>query len=468
MFFKKPQLFRPVRKVNHALFVIGLLLIAFAWFSQHFLLTGLAAQLPVYPPDTTLTLVSDPSLPRPGYLSSITDPVFKTNITRVSSTTRHQYAKIPVWNSDQTRMILSRDYPARLLDGSTFADLGSRMIVPNGIWSNTRPDYMWGTSLYSGDSGHWYFKQYQVSSATTTNLHDFGSTYNHISIGEGEGNADDNDHYIALYCQTPSGGIYVVIYDLYANTVYRTSPNYAGHTINWCGMSHSGNYVAIQWQAQGSGSYQGLDIYTKELTYVGKISNLRMTTHGDFAYDQTGQEVYVMSGNCTSDCPSRPCSTQSAYYAVRLDCSLSYAVIARNDAAISNENVISGRNTQRPGWVYIGIGNGMTEGKINSDEAYGIKLDPSISPSSPVVERFAHCHKTYANFAAQVDPVPSRDGSKVIFASDWETGTTPVYSYVAQYIPGLQAPSNLRVISSLLHYIRPNDPTILALSTAGR
>src|SRR5258706_863226 len=81
-----------------------------------------------YPPDTKLSSVIVPSVLRPAYLAPITDPTFGTQITRISDQTafndtykaiRHNYAKNQPWNSDGTLILLSYEYDAHVLNGST-------------------------------------------------------------------------------------------------------------------------------------------------------------------------------------------------------------------------------------------------------------------------------------------------------------------------------------------------------------
>ena len=85
----------------------------------------------------------------------------------------------------------------------------------------------------------------------------------------------------------------------------------------------------------------------------------------------------------------------------------------------------------------------MTDGSSNG-EVLAIKLD-----GSKTVERFAHGRTSAANYDAQAKGVFSPDGSKVMWNSDWGSGT--VYAYVAE-MPGNSvdtvppvAPTDLRV-----------------------
>ena len=98
---------------------------------------------------------------------------------------------------------------------------------------------------------------------------------------------------------------------------------------------------------------------------------------------------------------------------------------------------LSRRNYLRPGWASV------DDGSLNG-EIFAIKLD-----GSKTVERFAHMRTSGATYDAQAKGVFSPDGSKVMFNSDWGSGT--VYAYVAEMsgssgdtVPPA-APTDLRV-----------------------
>ena len=85
----------------------------------------------------------------------------------------------------------------------------------------------------------------------------------------------------------------------------------------------------------------------------------------------------------------------------------------------------------------------MDDGSSNG-EIFAIKLD-----GSKTVERFAHTRTSGATYDEEAKGVISPDGSKVMFNSDWGSGT--VYAYVAE-MPGNSgdtvssaAPTNFKV-----------------------
>ena len=52
---------------------------------------------------------------------------------------------------------------------------------------------------------------------------------------------------------------------------------------------------------------------------------------------------------------------------------------------------------------------------------------------SGTVERFAHVHHSATvDYDRSPFGVPNRDGNRMMFRSDWENGSGPVYSYVSE------------------------------------
>jgi hypothetical protein len=74
---------------------------------------------------------------------------------------------------------------------------------------------------------------------------------------------------------------------------------------------------------------------------------------------------------------------------------------------------VSTRNLDRPGWAYVSWYR--VPGTRFSDEIIAVKLDGSQS-----VERLCHIHTAYDGcYRCEAHPVPSRDGTRVLFASNW-------------------------------------------------
>ena len=90
---------------------------------------------------------------------------------------------------------------------------------------------------------------------------------------------------------------------------------------------------------------------------------------------------------------------------------------------------VSCRNTARPGWTYVSeFYDPTSTGHANTNLVIAVRLD-----GSRTVERFAREHRSKRrDYAREPHAVPSRDGSRVLFASDWMHAHGPVLAYVAQ------------------------------------
>jgi hypothetical protein len=88
---------------------------------------------------------------------------------------------------------------------------------------------------------------------------------------------------------------------------------------------------------------------------------------------------------------------------------------------------ISTRNLKRPGWAYVTYGHYEPNWPPYWSEVVAVKLDGTR------VERIAHLHSTYFGNESEPHAVPSRDGERVVFASDWGEGSNPIQSYVADF-----------------------------------
>jgi hypothetical protein len=73
----------------------------------------------------------------------------------------------------------------------------------------------------------------------------------------------------------------------------------------------------------------------------------------------------------------------------------------------------SARATDRPGWVYVDYYHKQADRRF-AGEVVAVKMDGSLA-----VERLAHEHSTHDFYRAESHVLPSRDGQRVLFASNW-------------------------------------------------
>jgi len=420
-----------------------------------------------FPTDTQLIRINMvKGLPRPAYLDTIIDPVYGSAITCISDETvfgptnggatdwwspyrRHRWFKMQPWNADGSKILIDLTYPNYLVDGTNYSFIKrfdpvypQRHPPTEAVWSNVNPDIMYGIS---GNS----LIKYKVSSGTRTTMHTF-SDYSAISIGLYEGNVSNDDKYVALWC--PKGGKYfTVVYDMQADSVfsiYEMGPQgqqdyYETFGLNWVCISQTGNYVVVQWQRSGTGRDMGVELFDNKMNFIRQIyGTVKNGFNIDMGLDADGNDVVVYQNLSTCDIMTH-----------RLNDGFVTKVLS--GTKISKATTISCRNLKRPGWAYFGdfeAGAGSVAeyhaagtsdpSKASYNTVFALKLD-----GSETVEVFGHMHhSTNEGLYVQPMPVPSPDGTKVMFASDWEEEDmsvtyvggpfkyTRVYDYVAEYL----------------------------------
>jgi len=149
--------------------------------------------------------------------------------------------------------------------------------------------------------------------------------------------------------------------------------------------------------------------------------------HSDIAMDPFDHDEDIIVGGRA--CPG---STIGRVVKVRLrDGAVTALTDPGNEAAVSH---VSTRNSDRPGWAYVSYFK--APGKRYSGEIDAVKLDGSRQ-----VERYAFAHSiTTGCYRCEAHPVPSPDGKRVLFASNWSDdcgdscGTpTDIKDYVASF-----------------------------------
>jgi hypothetical protein len=401
---------------------------------------GTNAQM--YPAAQLVTSQPSPiTLSRPAYLQPTAIPGLGTSIMRISDAAtfgggqryyRHYYSKQQPWNSDGTRIILSMNTGrVYFLDGKTFAYQFTRTNVPEyPKWSSSNPDLMYGVS------GGRNFGKYFVSTGTFQTLHTF-SEFSWVRMGVGEGNLSNDDRYAPLVGVRSGGGWTVVIWDT-VNNVEVGRKDFAGQ-FDWASMSQSGQYVVVN-----TGNYE---IYDKQMNLVRTLTAYA-GGHADLGYDSAGNEVIVWAvwiggqGRVTFSTRLADNVTQQQFPGV-----------SQPNAIYQSSNYhISCRNTNRRGYCYIShyAFNEYPQAYV-FHEVFSLKLD-----GSGTVERFSQDFAAVwpvADLAYERSSmvVPNRDGSIVLFSSDWRDASSSaiIYDYVAgvQLLPSVavQAPTNLVV-----------------------
>jgi NOL1/NOP2/fmu family ribosome biogenesis protein len=451
---------------------------------------GTAASAPFTHADTVLTV---PVVARPAYLTPIIDPTFGSKITRISADsstsatpisgvwgayTRHHYSKNQPWNSDQSKYLMYRNNgPWALLNGTTYAMDSSAC----SSWYDPRwhPD---SVDIII-DANATKITKYRISNAVCDTVRTWTLPFaNDYGIGNGEGNLSANGRYIAIGSSSLRKMVVVDLDTTVAGNPYggaRFGPTYTfpacslvvGSPLVACNfdnvsISPSGKYVAVMWDSSYTGyspdNISALRIYdvnptTLALTphtmaagsercnqsgaYHGQNGWIIPLSHADMGYDTAGVEVIVGNSHCDTD------NTIGSIYKVALSTGATTGLTdySGGDAYPTH---LSMRAADRPGWVYSGFEKQV--GRPFSDEVVAIALDGSG------VERIAHMHDVWTScYGCEPQPVPSRDGRRVTFASTWtaDCGTgcgtsTIIKDYVAS---NFSEPDSFALAVNALH-----------------
>jgi len=330
--------------------------------------------------------------------------------------TYHHYAKNGAWNSDGT-LIKCAGWPSAILDGETFEFI--KTVWPPGghhTWSHTQPNIIYGTNHPNYDGN--CIAQLDVTTNTTTLVSCFNE-YSFVSHGEGEGNMSNDDRYMALQCRRPSGEMAIACYDFVNDEIVSTmnAPVWPNNVT----MTQSGNYVIVQWNVAGTNQHQGTWAYNRsDMSPVRNLSHLG-GSHFDYGYDTQGNEVIV-----------GPSGVDRGIIMKRIDNGQITNLLGDNQ--MSWYIHVSCRNIDRPGWAYLTeFANENTQTfKPNYQKIFAVQLDPNAT-NNALTETFAHVHHSpHVNYNRSPFGTSNRDGSKVIFRSDWMgNSSSEINSYVA-------------------------------------
>ncbi len=379
----------------------------------------LAAEYPV-----TDTSVKDiPAIRKPAYLESYEDPVFGTKVTRITGNpdagipnvngkwakvARHHYSKDAAWNCDQSLLYLAihQGRPNRLfLDGENYAVRFARHNGPGREmrWHPQRPDIM----VYVRDNaiGYW-----DVRKDTTEVIATFPG-YCEFRIGPGEGNLSLDGRLIVIGAKKGKDRI-AFAYDIEQKQKY---PDLVLNnvTIDWVSVSASGKYIVLNGEIDGG--KDRTQVYDLAGNKTGELwEKYGRPSHYDLTIDENGDDIAVGVSKSKPDV-GRVIKRRLRDGKVTVLTSGGYA------------GHTSTRNVRRPGWAYVTYQGRGSSWPPYCDEVVAVKLDGSMT-----AERIAHLHTKRIDYLTEAHAVPSPDGKRVLWASNWESANgRPIGTYVA-------------------------------------
>lgn len=402
---------------------------------------------------------------------------------------RHRYVSSQPWNSDGSLIMLDRDRVyVPILDGNTYA-LKKWVSTPNEpFWSNTSPNVIYGI-----DTTKTSFVKLTIDTTNSAPQSSWTPEFDFLNqltpgfprytkIGfDGTGVLSDNGQYTALFGQVQNtDDVDVIIYDFVAKKPVKRLPlgkrlvrNSQGAIVKQCDfvcgsvhISQNSQYIVVQdnrnkefQQTQttspgGTTAYYGvLNAYQVSQIGVAGYTPVRLSLarghHMDVCVNTANEQVVVQSD---VDYSLNPAYT--ALVSIRLSDGARTTIMpaGKMDYAIH----FSCRNINNDGWVYVS-GYDDSPGLLTTDDgpasntslaywykAFAVQIASGcITTNGCNTRLFAHTYHSTVDASNGVGEkraphaVPNRDGSRVIFASDWRNSASnaPVYAYVAYYRP---------------------------------
>lgn len=187
----------------------------------------------------------------------------------------------------------------------------------------------------------------------------------------------------------------------------------AGVSVDWVSISPLGGRIVV------NGWNDNTQVYTWDGAEVGsRWTEYGRPSHYDLAVDENGDEVAVGVSKSDPD-DGRVIKRRLSDGTVTVLTSGGYASHS------------STRNLARPGWVYVTYNHLGPSWPPYHDELIAVPPD-----GSGAVQRLAKLHNEVIDYKGESQGVPRPDGRQVIFASNWNSGSSrPIRAYVIDTAP---------------------------------
>ncbi len=351
-----------------------------------------------------IELPAPPLLHRP-----FTDPHFGTRVMRITEPAqikgvervRHYYSKMNPFNADNSRAIMfSSDGHKWLYDTATWKPLGELAVSssdPEIQWHPSDPSLFYFMDFSGNSKNVRAMYRYDIRDHSKKLLRDFNQYES--ARGQLEGNLDNQGRYYALIGTKGKDHYEAFVYDIAQNKTSTAIKVSEGMIEDWISVSQSGQYVVIM----GNDRSRVYDItmkHVRDLPY-GSFG------HADLCLTADGHDVMVYDG---------------ADHQLDRNRNINVAELATGKVSVGTRigwrstPHVSCRNTALPGWALVSTQGPDEKYPFHDFEIFWLKLDGSGD-----VRRVAHHHSSRerGGYFAEQHAVTNRDGSLIIFASNW-------------------------------------------------
>jgi hypothetical protein len=397
------------------------------------------------PPPGSPTYITDqdsiyqsPLIPRPSLRETYIDPVFGTNVTKITDISMappgsnpghngttfgvlYEYARQVPMSKDGTYIYVVNRRTSQSGDGevrrvsdgtSMTGDLNIANVESEWRWSTTddnvayfmRNNYACKITMPSGIVEHLF---------TVKSLS--GSNYTFLYT-DAEGGPDDARHYQALMGKRTGYATEWVLYDIQTGLIRKqiVAPQYA----NWVSTTP----LTGQFIIGGDASTNHSNLYDQDLNFVRRVS-LRVS-HGDLAIGSDGKEYYVYLAQDVGQVAE---AGGEGLVWCRLDDGSRAVVPGFRKAPRSAIHISGICSRSHPDWVLLSHYTSSSE--ITKPGHHEIWFQNFITGA---VKRIAHTHNypdplVQKDYWSETQATCTWDATKVLFKSNWGTVEPNVY-----------------------------------------
>jgi len=417
------------------------------------------------PVDDATYTITEPALTVPSPGVPYADPTFGGSNIRIQSV-YPEYSELQAWNSDQTLLLVNAGATRQVRDASSYAllhtiDYGAAPDFGRALrWSPIDPLVLYyldfANTFGSGATLLKYSLTPQPSPTLwtrTRSLVRHFTEYIQFEADESFEELSEDGRYIALIGKravvSSWGHVFdAFVYDVISNIKHvplelPVDITFGPRSPDHIAMSPSGGH-ALMWWASGTSFYQGIEAYTKDMVYAGKVSTAQYP-HSTLCREADGTDVVVL------DNANNPYLLSGNHYIVKAKVPVGVLFDGSGNVDSSatinggysvallqldwQHNVhISGTNRNARGWVVVstyagqpGYDNGW---QPFEDEVFRVFLDSTVT--TPHVSRVAH-HRSHAGgltgrdacpgeseYFAQPHATASPNGNKIFWGSNFE------------------------------------------------
>lgn len=364
--------------------------------------------------------------PLPPLLKPFKDPTSGATIMRVTdlsqspgaSRLRHYYSKQQPWNADRTRVVIWRQDGATLLyDAVRWKPLSVLQLQSSDAeiqWHPTNPRLFYFMDFVGNSPNVRGLHVYDVERNSRKLLKDFPE-YETVR-GQLEGNLDREGRYYALIGRkgTRREAFVLDLQSLEAGNRIQVTERQSD---DWISMSPSGKYVVMMGGDRSR-------VYSRDMQLLRELQ-LGSFGHADLCTRADGREVMVYDG------ADRQLDDNRNINEVDLETGRE-RILARIGWGTTPH--VSCRNLDRPGYALVSTQGPDERYSARDFQIFWVSLD-----ERPTVRFVAHHHsdREEGGYFAEQHAVPSRDGSLIMFASNWGNG--PPLDYVIDLSQGPSA-----------------------------